>query len=461
MSSLQTYLGNVRAVNGRLTTPPENDPAPFTNRGYPYDNLVSNRFYQEYAKYASDYFENVQAQGLNPDDFFAWEIVTMRMADLVKESAAMQRQFDNHKMVLLDKMRYSYVPRGAKFINMGSTWLVTNPINISGSDGMCVVQRCNTTWNHLDWYGNVVKEPIVFETEILRANAPDPQYNMNIVKGYFNVKCQRNADTAQINDNTRMILGSSCYVVSGYSDFEQEFTGDYDSVHFLEFTIRKDEPDATIDDMVNHVAGGLKFSWNVTVAGTPVIQVGDNHQFTASSERCGEAVSSSVDYPITYAWTSSDETVATVDENGIVTGISTGQCFITATLEQNEAWENSYPVTIADEYTEDVIWFSKTVNKKLNAYESITLNLIKYRGYETKDYDLVPSEDLVPGAYLYPSEEFAIEWEFSGADENAYSVETDGAICTIHCWSGCDTPLTVTAICGPDSVSAVIELIGI
>ena len=105
MSSLQTYLGNVRAVNGRLTTPPENDPAPFTNRGYPYDNLVSNRFYQEYAKYASDYFENVQAQGLNPDDFFAWETVTMRMADLVKESAAMQRQFDNHKMVLLDKMR--------------------------------------------------------------------------------------------------------------------------------------------------------------------------------------------------------------------------------------------------------------------------------------------------------------------------------------------------------------------
>ena len=144
-----------------------------------------------------------------------------------------------------------------------------------------------------------------------------------------------------------------------------------------------------------------------------------------------------------------------------MTGVSTGQCFITATLEQNEAWENSYPVTIADEYTEDVIGFSKTVNKKLNAYESITLNLIKYRGYETKDYDLVPSEDLVPGAYLYPSEEFAIEWEFSGADENAYSVETDGAICTIHCWSGCDTPLTVTAICGPDSISAVIELIGI
>ena len=193
-SDIQTYLGNVKVVNGRLTAPVENEPEQYGNRGFPYLNPVTTRFYQEYAKYATDYM-TAQAQGLNPKDFYAWENVTMRMADLVKISAAMQRQFDNHKIILLDAMKYAYIPRGAKFITMGSTWICTNPANISGGDGVAVVQRCNTTWNHLDWYGNVVKEPIVFETEILRANAPDPQYNMNIVKGYFNVKCQYYTDS--------------------------------------------------------------------------------------------------------------------------------------------------------------------------------------------------------------------------------------------------------------------------
>lgn len=437
MSSLQTYLGNIRAVNGRLTTPPENDPAPFTNRGFPYDNLVSNRFYQEYAKYASDYFENVQAQGLNPDDFFAWEVVTMRMADLVKESASMQRQFENHKMVLLDKMRYSYVPRGAKFVNMGSTWLVTNPINISGSDGMCVVQRCNTTWNHLDWYGNVVKEPIVFETEILRANAPDPQYNMVIVKGYFNVKCQYNDDTAQINDNARMILGSSCYVVSGFSDFEHEFTGDYDSVHFLEFTIRKDEVDATIDDMANHVAGGLTFTWDTVVNGKPSMQVGDTEMFSVSSVRCGESVSDTPEHPITYMWESSDESIVTVDEYGNVTAVGEGTCTVRVVLEQNNTWHINYEITVVAAGQTGPIGFAETIDNTLPAYSNTTLTVIGHPDGAT------------------------IDWMFSGAHEKSYSTVINGDSCTVLCWAGSDTPLTVTATCGNESVSAVIELVGI
>lgn len=424
-SDYHKLMGNIRVVNGRLTAPDENEPPQYQNRGYPYMNPVSTRFYQEYAKYATDYLHG-KAQGLTPGDFFNWENVTVRMADLVKTSAAMQRQFDNHKMVLFDKMRYAYIPRGCKLETMGSTWLCTNPMNISGSDGIGVFQRCNVTWNHLDWYGNVVKEPVIFETEIARANAPDPQYQMNIVKGYFNLKCQYNEDTAQINDNTRIILGSACYVVTGYSDFEQEFTGDYDSVHFLSFTVRKDEVDHTKDDMENHVAGGLVFAWDITVNGASSVAVGETAQLTASSIRCGEPENTAV-----YLWSTSDENVATIDENGVVTGISDGECTITATLKQNPNYSQKIAFSVASQ--KPSVAFDTTPPDKLSAYESVALT--------------VTGED--------------VEWSFSGADPNAYSAVIKGNTATVTCWSGSVMPLIIKASSNGNEVQTVIPLEGV
>ena len=75
------------------------------------------------------------------------------------------------------------------------------------------------------------------------------------------------------------------------------------------------------------------------------------------------------------AWTSSDETIATVDENGVVTGVSKGQCVITAAAEsglsasanltvgdetlppeQPEMPDNNAPVDFPSAETNPVIW---------------------------------------------------------------------------------------------------------
>lgn len=429
MPDIQKYIENVHVINGRIHAPHENEPNQYQNRNYPYMNTASSRHYQEYAKYASDYF-TADAQGLNPNDRTAWEKVTLRMADIVRASNATQKQYDDYKMILLDRMKYAYIPRGAKFVTMGSTWLCTNPENISGSDGMGIVQRCKAVWNHLDWYGNVLSEPMAVDgTEILRANAPDPQYQMPVMKGYYNVKCQYNEETAQINDNTRMILGSGCYVVTGYGDFTTEFTGDYDSVRMLEFTIRKDEVNKTIDDLENHVAGGLTFTWEVVVSGPLNVAVGDTATMEANSIRCNEYVVSTEKYPINYVWTSSDESIATVDKNGVVTGVADGSCEITATLAENPA----YSQTVRLEVTEEVgLAWAKTPPLALSAYETAVLEV-------TKD----------------------AEWIFSGADPQAYSVQIDGNRAQVSCWAGSIEPLTVTVRAGESELSAVIPLVGI
>lgn len=442
MSDLQKYLGNVAVVNGRLTAPNENEPGQYSNRGFPYDNPVSTRFYQEYAKYASDYFVGVEAQGLDPEDPYKWETITMRMADLVKTSAAMQRQFDNHKMVLLDAMKYAYVPRGAKFVLMGSVWLATNPENISGSDGMGVVQRCNATWRHLDFFGNVLAEPLVVETDILRANAPDPQYNMNIVKGYFNVKAQYNIWTAQIEDNTRMILGPQCYVVTGFSPFFQEFTGNDCSVRMVEFTIRRDEINEAIDDLENRVAGGKTFSWEILLEGKPTAFVGNTFTCTATSKRCGEVLTSQNNTVyFDYIWSSDNESIATVDENGVVTAVSEGNCNIVCTLAQNDEIWSIWPLVVESAAQGDVVDFLTTPPTSITAYTTATLTAVCMTdGVEVSE---------------------AVDWSFSGADPNAYSVSEDGNEVSVSCWSGSVAPLMVTASWHGESVSVLIELVGV
>lgn len=430
MPDIQKYIENVHVINGRIHAPHENEPNQYQNRNYPYMNTASSRHYQEYSKYASDYF-TADAQGLNPNDRWAWEKVTLRMADIVRASNATQKQYDDYKTILLDRMKYAYIPRGAKFVTMGSTWLCINPENISGADGIGLIQRCKAVWNHLDWYGNVKSEPMAVDgTEILRANAPDPQYQMTVMKGYYNVKCQYNEDTAQISDNTRMILGTGCYVVTGFSDFTTEFTGDYDSVRMLEFTIRKDEVNKTIDDLENHVAGGLTFTWEVVVTGTNTVKIGESVSLNANSIRCNEPVVSTDEHPINYVWTSSDENVATIDENGVVTGVADGVCEITATLAENPNYKESVSITVSEEST--LAW-ARTPPLALSAYETAVLE--------------VTDEDA--------------EWIFSGADENAYRATVNGKYATVVCWSGSVEPLRVTARSGDSEISAVIPLVGI
>ena len=232
----------------------------YANRQFQYLADESASFIEQYARYSSDYFE-ARMQGLNPDDPYEWNYVHMRLDDVVKTSAAMSKYFDDFKFALIDNKNIEYVTWGSKIECMGSTWLAMNPMNISGADGKVLIRRCNVTWNYYDEDMNICHEPMIVESLESRASAIDPQEVLRITTGYFNIICQNNPATTQINTNTRLLFGRGIYRVQGYSQFYQEFTGDYDSVRLLEFAAYYEEPNFEIDDMVNHIAGGLKAEW--------------------------------------------------------------------------------------------------------------------------------------------------------------------------------------------------------
>lgn len=422
--SIQKSLKNAMLTGNGLISWKNNTPTQYNGRQHQYFSPETRTFTQMIAQYSSDFVE-AQMQGINPDNPYEYQTRMIRMADIVKPTAAIQRNFDDYKTILVADRDIEYIMPGSKIVAMGNTWLVVNPLNVSGSDGAAVVRRCNAVWNFLDFYGNIQSEPLVVENTRANANDSDNQQSLLITKGYFNVICQANENTRQIDTNTRFILGSAAYRVTGYSDFEMEFTGDYSSVRTYSYTIRYEEPNSTIDDMVNHIAGGKTFSWDVSISAADTLRVGVAEQFTAKSVRNGEIVPQSESNPVSYVWSTSDENVLTVNESGVVTAIAEGYAQITATLEQNPA----YSATVGVRVTETAIGvqYINSPPKTLDAYESTTISAAYFENGEETDEPL--------------------EWTFSRADETAYAykVAADGKSATVTCYGYSEKPLTITA----------------
>lgn len=450
-----SYIKSALTMAGGVAEKRSNAPQQYASRQTQYFGPETNAFAEKYAKYASDYME-AQIQGLSNQSLDTWETIYLRMADIGRPTATTTKLTDDYKRVLIPGRPIDYLRPGTKIVTMGNTWLAINPNNISGVGAGGIVQRCNAVWNYLDWYGNVQSEPLAVDRYLSRANNTDTQEAMNLTKGYFDVKCQKNPATDQLAENSRMILGTNCYRITGFSDFTQEFTGDYSTVRMLEFSIHYEEPNLTIDDMENHVAGGKEFSWEIQINGQTVIYSGDAAVMTADSRRNEENVISSEEHPITYLWSSSDESVATVDENGVVTGVSTGTCQITASLAQNPNWTASIEIEVIlnageDDETEEqkqeisdqgeIIRFIQTVPASLSLYESVTLEAIYYKnGVETED---------------------PITWKLSGPPQTAYNAEINGNSITITCWGGSVCPLGITATCQNAVITAQIQLEGL
>ena len=421
-------------------------PGEYKDRQHEYFNHESRTFIQEYAKYSSDYVE-AQIQGLNPEEAFEYTTVHIRFADVIKPSGALSNQFDSYKNIQIAERQYDYIRRGAKVIAMGNTWLVKNPGNMSTS-GSAIIQRCDAVWNYLDYYGNVCSEPMCIDRDLMRANTPDSQRSTMITKGYFNAVIQYNEATKQLFQNSRMILGSNAYIITGFSDFIREFTDEEDSVNLLEFSLRYDEPNDASDDMVHHVAYGKRFAWDINIGGEATLTEGETSAYTASSVRtnAGESkeVQSTEEHPIDYIWTSDDETVATVDASGNVTAVSAGEVTITATLAQNDSISQTFVVTVASVDTAPHISFTGTYPDSLAYNRKITFEACYYENGEATGEP--------------------VQWSAEGADEEAYSFvisQSNVNMATLTCWGGSVTPVVVTATYGDYSVSHEVYLEGI
>lgn len=200
------------------------------------------------------------------------------------------------------------------------------------------------------------------------------------------------------------------------------------------------------NDMENEITGGGKF-YNYVMTFTPKninINVGITQKIITTISKDGNIVSNPI---ITYS--SNNTSVAIVDSNGIVSGISQGTCNITVTFEgDSQVYTKVIPVTI-----NAVV--AKTVKSSTN-YNDI--------GEITKQIKLLRGDTANITVYAYKNnlkESDTFTFSFSGVDSTYYIKNIiDGNNFSIKNVRGSGGQyLTITAISTSDSsVTGSIEI---
>jgi hypothetical protein len=405
---------------------------------YQYLKDETQAYIQEMGQYASNVY-TADCQGLNPDDFFEWKRVQLRSVRAAQAQTGSTMPGDWQRIHIINPANYTYLPQGALLKYADNTWIVFKDKNISAFQGQAIVRRCNAVVKVLDWYGNIIPVPISYAKMETLGNAPHTTENTITSKNYIAVICQLNEYTESFTENTRILLGKTAYALRGIDDFTREFTDDPDSVHLLTFTIERVEVQPH-DNVKLGVADYGGFSWEIATNWNNSMKVGQTQTLSVSSQRNNVAVSFSDEHPISYEYESTDESVLTVDENGVVTAVGEGEADIIVTLAQNPSITQIAHIEVPAAEAAYVA-FTSTIPAKMHEYDAITVSAAYFENGEATDE--------------------AVTITFSGPEDGAYSANPGGEPNTygLISYHASQRPLTITANHGEHSATAQIYLV--
>lgn len=420
---------------------------PYLQRGTnnPYNGDTQTQYFADasraFARKSLRWSSNMvlaQVQGLDYNDFYAYKPLRIRTAMMIDPTTGKNLGSDWQK-IMVENPKIDFLPLGAKVVFNGNTWLVVNPMNVQDITGTSVIRRCNATWNHLDYYGNILHEPFCYGQgagDLATGNSV--KEGMILIDAYQHSVMQLNPETEEIMHNRRMILGHQAYTVRGVQDFAQEFTEDISSVHIQYFDLESAEPLA-IDDMENRVADGLSFQWKISLPEEVQMKAGQEETFVPASYRNG---SSEAESGVEYLWSSSDENILLVNAEGRVKAVQEGNASIVCSLKKNPSIATKMDVAVVSKETSipaSLEWIT-SIPEQLAKYDECTIEAAYYA-------DGVKTEE-------------SITYSFSGPDDAAYSATQSGNIVQVKCWLPSTQPLVMTAECKNIIKTVEIKLTG-
>ena len=158
-------------------------------------------------------------------------------------------------------------------------------------------------------------------------------------------------------------------------------------------------PDAATLEKGESITLPVNFGTEDAPAKTPVIATGESA--TAETAAQDEKIAKAAE-KLTLAWTSSDESVATVDETGTVTAVTAGEAEITAAVKDTEM--------------QDVCVITVKVSAK------------ELKVPDTLDVKLNDTDETAIEAKCEPKDASNISFDFASSDEEIATVDKDGKV---------------------------------
>lgn len=365
----------------------------YTGKQHEYFENPTTEYIWENAQYASNYYK-AHVQGIMPGTFETERGAYIRSMDIVEQTTGAKMPND-YQSIYFQDTRIKGLYTGAKVKYAGNTWLAISPFNVSDPLSSSVVRRCNAVWKHLDYYGNVLSEPFIFHDGRAQATASDYSDYGVLPRWYQKCVMQLNEETKELAYNRRIALGSSVIEVRGMIDFITDFSGDTSETvsdseppHVMFFDAQYQEPNLALDDMERGIAGAKAFSWTITLSCSNTMNVGGEQIVTVQSLRNGEEPDTAK-HPVSYIFTSSDTSIATVDADGKVTAVSEGDVTITATLEQNPEISGSATISVSSEELQPEMVFTPELPQSLKQMQGYSGTVSVLRGGERLNTPIV------------------------------------------------------------------------
>lgn len=335
-------------------------------------------------KFYSNYINNMLTPNQNwrtlQQEFVneAFDNTTIKIADLYEEGVPFDFEFnsnpecwvgtvldvstgivknsDDYRSVYFKNLEHE-AQRGRYYKWNNNYWLVYETTNDLETISTCNIRRCNNWLKWLNNKGEVLQYPCVIEGTLSSANAQVAK-TITQANSHIDVIVQGNADTLDFFKNARVIFNGCVYRFYSINNYMQNDYVDKDTPllfmdFFLDMLIDEDNIDENLaDDRRDEYTVECNINSINNVIGTEgIISTQIFHNNT-------EINGSRLEY------TSSDESVVTVDASGNYKLISNGTAIITVNIKGN---------TIA--YQEIAVEVSDTV---VTTYELIISPIITY-----------------------------------------------------------------------------------
>ena len=301
----------------------------------PFEKTIINNYYSKIDQvwaYAPD-IETVEIQKeFGSTEYYPY---TMRV-ERVFNAKTQDTRSDDWKEFLSPDPDFD-LPYGLYLRWKNNYWIVYNKENFDYPTKGVICKRCITTFNLIDEWGNLRIYPV----SIGKPKEASDYVNVQFTNpGGFNVfYLQLDQYSKYIRPNDRFLIGNTGYWTSykvqggGVANYLREETMNSTETGLLSLICFTYEGNDDTDNLELGVANYYEKIFTMTLDQYEIQQyTGFSTKIIPTIKR-GTVIKDDVEL----LWKSSDENIATVDDNGIITLISQGEADITCTMKMNSS----------------------------------------------------------------------------------------------------------------------------